>query len=159
MAEAVEIDSRHHRKLAAQLFNQTWDLIDKTDRTIVEDDRMLHRAHASRYHWECVDGHKPHNLARGEWQISRVYVLLGRAEPALHHAQRYLDLCAQHGIADWDIAFAHEALARAHAVAGNRREYERHFALAKELGAKIVDDGDRDHLFEDLEGGPWFGMR
>ena len=45
---------------------------------------MIHAAHASRHHWAAVGTGV--NLARGEWQISRVYVTLGRGEPALFHA-------------------------------------------------------------------------
>ena len=42
---------------------------------------MLHAAHASRFHWGEVG--EPVNFARGEWQISRVYAVLGRPEPAI----------------------------------------------------------------------------
>lgn len=59
------------RKLAASLFNHVWDLMEKKNRTIEENDRMIHAAHASRYHWGNVG--EPVNLARGEWQVSRVY--------------------------------------------------------------------------------------
>lgn len=61
-----------------------------------DDDRMLHLAHASRHHWGEVVGSTdlgqggPANLARGEWLCSRVYAVLGRAEPARHHAERLL---------------------------------------------------------------------
>jgi len=48
--------------------------------------------------------------------VSRVYAVLGRAEPARHHAQRVLDVCLENGIGDWDLGFAYEALARAAAV-------------------------------------------
>jgi hypothetical protein len=47
---------------------------------------MLHMAHASRFHWEQVG--TPANLARGEWLCSRVYAVLRRPEPCLHHAAR-----------------------------------------------------------------------
>jgi tetratricopeptide (TPR) repeat protein len=60
----------------------------------------------------------PAHLARGEWLISRVYAVLQRPEPALYHARRVLDLCQDNGIGDFDLAFAYEALARAHATAG-----------------------------------------
>jgi hypothetical protein len=40
-----------HRKFAVGLFNLTWSLLDKKDRTREEDDKMVHAAHASRYHW------------------------------------------------------------------------------------------------------------
>ena len=40
-----------HKKFAVELFNRTWDLLDKEDRTQEEADTMIHAAHASRYHW------------------------------------------------------------------------------------------------------------
>ena len=42
--------------------------------------------------------HERTNLARGEWQVSRVYVLLGRAETAIWHARRCLEHCEEAGI-------------------------------------------------------------
>jgi hypothetical protein len=110
---------RDIRLLAAQLFNETWRLMEQQGRSRQDDDRMIHAAHASRYHWGQVADATPAHLARGEWQISRVYALLGRPEPAVHHARRVLDLCQENDIGDWDLAFAYEALARAHAVAGD----------------------------------------
>ena len=44
-------DKDWHRKFAIDLFNQVWDLMDKEDRTQEDNDRMLHAAQASRYHW------------------------------------------------------------------------------------------------------------
>jgi hypothetical protein len=92
------------------------------------------------------------NLARGEWQISRVYVTLGRGEPALYHAGRCLAYCEANRdeIADWDIPYAYEALARAHLTAGNEDEAKRYAARARELAAQVADEHDREHLEEDL---------
>jgi hypothetical protein len=98
------------RQLAVRYFNAVWDLMESKDRTTEDDDLMVHMAHASRYHWGQIG--KPENVARGEWQVSRVYAVLRRPEPCLYHAQRVLDVCIENGIADWDIAFAYEALAR-----------------------------------------------
>src|SRR5690606_16440823 len=112
---AMDDEARVHRRLAAELFNRVWSLLEQPDRDQAADDTMLHAAHASRFHWGEVG--TPVNLARGEWQISRVYAVLGRAEPALHHARRCLEICEAHGIGDFDLAFAYEALARASAVA------------------------------------------
>ena len=114
-----DTDDPHDRRAAAgrRPVQRTWTLMEKEDRTRDEDDAMLHMAHASRHHWGQVG--TAANFGRGEWQCSRVYALLGRAEPCLHHAQRYLDICLENGIADWDLAFAYEALARGHAVAGD----------------------------------------
>jgi hypothetical protein len=139
------------RLLAAQLFNETWRLMGLPDRTQDDTSRMIGAAHASRFHWSQVPGHTPAHLARGDWLISRVYAELRRAEPALYHARLVLDTCLENGIGDWDLAFAYEALARAHAVAGERgraREYtDQALAAAKD----IAQDPDRELLLGDLE--------
>jgi hypothetical protein len=133
------------RQRGVALFNATWELINSRD----ADDRMLHMAHASRFHWGEAPECKPENLARGEWLVSRVYALLGRAEPAIWHAQRCLDRCEQNGIGDWDLAYAYEALARAHALAGSA-EAATWKAKARAAGDAIADPDDREHFDEDF---------
>jgi hypothetical protein len=137
-----------HRQLGVDLFNHAWTLLDLPERSREQDDELLHAAHASRHHWGQA-GAGPEHLARGEWQISRVYVVLGRAEPAIHHALRCLELCEEHGIGDWDLAYAHEALARAYALAGDADQAARHERLAREAGDAIADPEDREHFDED----------
>jgi hypothetical protein len=137
------------RRLAAALFNATWALMEKEDRTPAEDDRMIHGAHASRYHWEQVG--TAANLARGEWQCSRVYAVLRRPEPCLHHAGRMLDICRQNGIGDWDLAFAYEALARGSAIAGDAEAARSWTEQALAAAEKIADEQDRALLRGDLE--------
>ena len=139
------------RLLAAQLFNETWRLMEQEGRTRQDDDRMIHTAHASRYHWGQVPTATPANLARGEWQVSRVYTLLGRPEPALHHARRVLDLCQENGIGDWDLAFAFEALARAHAVAGDAGRAREYTDQALAAAEDIAEDKERELVLADLE--------
>jgi DNA-binding transcriptional MerR regulator len=120
-AVAPELDSAAHRRLGVELFNFTWTLIEKADRTPAEVDEMIHAAHASRYHWSKAGTNA--NLGRGEWQVARVYSVLGRAEPATWHATRclaYVEAAIAAGEADdWDLAAAYEANARASAVAGD----------------------------------------
>ncbi len=135
-----------HRQLGVDLFNATWRLLESRD----DDERMVHAAHASAYHWSVAPDCRPENRARSEWQCSRVYAVVGRADAALVHARRCLELCEQHQIGDFDLAFAHEALARAHAVAGNASEASYHEQLARDAAATIADDEDREHLLADL---------
>jgi hypothetical protein len=134
------------QRLAAELFNGVWELLDKRDRTVEDDDRMVHMAHASRYHWGQVGTEV--NCSRGEWQCSRVYAVLGRAEPALHHARRGLEICQANGIGDWDLAFAYESLARASAVAGDPAQA--HAYREQALAVGIAGDEDRELLHADL---------
>src|SRR5439155_11025717 len=120
------------------------------ERTPEQDDELIHAAHASRHHWAEVG--TAANLARGEWQVSRVYATLGRGEPALYHARRCLAYCERDpdALEDWDLPYAHEALARAHAVAGNADEARANAARARELGERIEDEEDREQLVADL---------
>jgi hypothetical protein len=141
-------DRKWHRKMAAKLFNEVWRLLE-TKRTPEEDDRMIHAAHASRYHWGEVG--TPVNLAIGEWQVSHVYAVLGRPEPATYHANRCLAICEANGIEDFPLAFAYEALARADAVAGRKRALRGHLALARDAGSRIGAKEDREGLFRDLK--------
>jgi hypothetical protein len=143
------LDAAEHRRVGAAMFNHVWTLMETPDRTTSQDDRMLHMAHAQRLHWELAGG-APENFARGEWQVSRVYAILGRSEPASFHARRCLEICQANGIGDFDLAFAYEAMARAYGVAGDVAETRRYAGLAREAGANIADDEDREHLEEDL---------
>ena len=137
-----------HRRQAVECFNAVWTLLDKPSRTQEEDDTMIHTAHASRYHWGHVG--TPVNLVRGEWQISRVYAALGQAESALAHARRCLELCEQHGIGDFDLAYAYEAMARAAAVAGDSPMRGFYLRKAEQAAPQIAEEDDRNLLLSDL---------
>ena len=39
------------RRLGVELYNSSWTLMEKPDRTPEEDDRLVHHVHASMYHW------------------------------------------------------------------------------------------------------------
>jgi hypothetical protein len=128
--------------------------MDKKERTKEEDDKMVHAAHASRFHWGEIG--KPVHFERGEWQISRVYSVLNRPQPALYHAKRCLEICKENNIGDWDIAFAYEAMARAYVVAGEKTESEKYIKLAKEAGEQIKEKEDKDLFINDLKTVPGY---
>jgi DNA-binding transcriptional MerR regulator len=147
-AEALDRDA--HRRLGVDLFNKAWTLMEKEERTVEDDDELVHCAHASAYHW--LHAGTAANRARSEWQCSRVYTVLGRAEPALHHARRCLAICESEpeALEEWDLPFAYEALARAHALAGDSAATSRCLERARTLGAGIADEDDRRLLESDL---------
>ena len=138
-----------HRKFALDCFNKTWDLIDKTNRTPEEDVRMIHMAHASRFHWGEIG--TPLNFARGDWQISRVYALLRQGKNALLYAESCIKLCIDNQFGDFDLAFAYESAARAFAVLGDTKMMNKHLSLAKEAGQGIEKEADRKYFFSELE--------
>jgi len=144
------VTPEQRRRLAVDLFNRAWELMRLPERTPEQEDELIHAAHASRHHWAEVG--TTANLARGEWQLSRVYATLGRAEPALFHAKRCLAYCESDpdALEDWDLPYAYEALARARAVAGDEAEARANAERAHELGSQIADEEDREHLAADL---------
>jgi hypothetical protein len=147
-------EAEWHRRQAVDLFNFTWTLIDKPDRTPAEDDQMIHAAHASRYHWDVVG--TAVNYLRGDWQIARVYTLLHLPERAVHYAQLCLQQCRDHHIGDFDLAFAYEAVARALACAGEAAGAQEHYRLAERAGEQIAAEDDRRQFQQELRAGPWF---
>ena len=141
-------DAALHRRLAATLFNEAWVLLGKADRTPDEDARMIHTAHASRYHWEKVG--TPQNLLIGEWQISRVYAVLRRGEPAVFHARRCLGLAQRQSLTGFHLANAHEAMARALALLKEPVAAE-HLQIARELLKSVTNVKERRILEADLK--------
>ena len=149
VTEKEKLTEEEHKKLGIDLFNLTWSLLDKKDRTREEDDKMVHAAHASRFHWGETG--TPLEFERGEWQISRVYSTLKRSESALYHAKRCLDICKENDIGGFDIAFAFEAMARAHAIAGNKTNCEKNLRLAEAAGEQIKKKEDKDYFLDELK--------
>lgn len=146
----TDLDGATHRALGVALFNHVWTLLEKPDRTPAETDEMIHAAHASRFHWSRAEGGETVNLARGEWQCSRVYAVLGRGEPALWHARRCVAINEASGTADWDIASAYEAMARASAVTGDPVAAADWKARATAALDGIADKDDREVIEGDL---------
>jgi tetratricopeptide (TPR) repeat protein len=142
-----------HRELGVALYNGCWRLLEKADRTTDEDDELLHQTHASAYHWLKAPECEPKNRVRAEWLCSRVYSSLGRAEPALHHAERALAIAeANAGAMDeFDLPFVYEALARANAVGGNPKEARRFEEASRHTAELMSDTEDKELVLKDLE--------
>ena len=149
-----DLDPETHRALGAGLYNRTWDLLAIVDRTPEQDDELVDTAHASAWHWRHVGNAA--NEARGHWLCARVYALLGRGEPAVHHAERAVAIvqAGGEGFEDWDAAAAAEAMARALAVAGDARGAALWKGRAREALAAVAEDGDREVIEADLESIP-----
>ena len=137
-----------HRKIAAECFNKAWDYLEMEDRTPRDDREMLAMAHASRFHWGLVGTSE--NQAVGDWQLSRVYAALGEARLSLEFAKACLDTCGKSHL-DGIVHTANEAMARAYAVAGDRRAARKHIVLArKQLDALTLEDEDREVYLDQI---------
>jgi hypothetical protein len=131
-----------HRRQAVALFNATWDLIDKCDRTEDDDAEMLLSAASSRWHWGQVGGAE--QIASSDWQLAHVASLLGAADVATRFARRNLVLAESEGWDGWRLASAHEGMARACAVSGDAEGRSAHLGAARAALGREPDADDRE---------------
>ncbi len=130
-----------HRKWGTQCFNDTWGLLEDRNRDVAGDRRMLHLAHASRYHWALGGG--PKEQAIGDWQLSRVYASIDEPALALRFAEACVALCTEHALSEV-LPTAYEAMARAHGTAGRTRFAREFIQRARDaLAVASVDAKDR----------------
>ncbi len=62
-------------------------------------------------------------------------------------------------MAEFDLAFAQEALARAYALAGDQDLAREHLKVVEKLGRAIQDKEDQKIFLGDLNSGDWYGIR
>ena len=146
-----------HQYFAMDLYNLVWDLLDRPERDRVQDGLMVHAAHAAAFHWSQIG--QPEHLQRSQWQLTRVYIMLGDKEQAMHYARRCFEITQEQRLGDFDLAFALEAMARANAQNGNRLEFDQYYVLAMKAADQITDENDKNLFLAELESGSWFGMR
>lgn len=144
-------DGDWHRAQGIECFNSTWEMIE-AERTPANDEEMLRRAYASTYHWQRAARRGPENDVRGLWLLAKVQLLAGHAEISLNYADKCLARCEQHGLADFDLAYAHEARARALKRLGRDDDAATEWAAA--LAVPIADGEDQAVLDADLADGP-----
>jgi hypothetical protein len=127
----------------------------RTDRTEIDDESLVHMAHAAAYHWRQAG--TATELMRAEYLVSRAYAFTGDGVAALRHAEWALRIADELGAVDFDRAFVHEGMARALACAGRLEDARSHFEQARTT--KISDDEDRAIVEADMAEPPWFGLQ
>jgi hypothetical protein len=149
MPKAPEFDIvAAHKYFSAHCFNSAWDLIEKTDRTSDDDRLMVALNQASIFHWLQRDDHDNQHLSVGYWQASRIQAILGNAAEALRWAEVCLSYSGE--LKPFYLGYAHEALARAHSLAGDSRAAAHHLKLSHEFAARVGDKSERELLLADL---------
>ena len=149
MSKPADFDvAAAHKHFSTQCFNRAWDLIEKTNRTPEENRLMLALNQASIFHWLQRDDCNSQRLSVGYWQASRIQALLGNAVEALRNANVCLTYSGE--LKPFYLGYAHEALARAHSLAGDSQAVAAHLKLSLELANRVGDKGERDLLLADL---------
>ena len=158
MSEVTEEQKMHHY-MGIEMNIQTWNLLGKEDRNEQDDVRMVNFAQASLYHWRKSHKYEPVNEQRGQWMLSRVYAVLGKGKEALSYANEASRLTKEQDLKDFDLAYSYEALARANAASGNKKECAKWLEKALEVGACIQCEDAKKYFILDLESAPWFGCK
>ena len=145
--EPQEIE-RWHRWMAASLFNRAWELME-APRTPEEDRELLAAALASWLHWRPVGSAVNHAVA--DWQVARVFTLLGEPARAAEFGRESLRTAEAEGLSPFYVGYACEALARAAALAGDAEQRESWLERARRVAAAVTDSEERAALETDLD--------
>ena len=148
-----------HQEFAKRANHRVWELLEKPARTAEEKEELVITANASLYHWIQAGGAV--ESQRGHWLLSRVYVVLGRVQDALDQALKCGSITESHPdeMADFDLAYSREALARAYVLAGDFKQADEHLKAAEILGQAIKDAKDQEIFLGDLNSGDWYGIK
>ena len=138
-----------YARMAKELFNQTWDLLDRTNRTPEEDLRMLGSALGSWAMWRRAG--EPKNHAISDWQVSRVFAVLEEPGWAHRYAVAGLDLCREHNLGPFLQGYAWESVARAAHLSGDHESAAEAVAAARVAADLVEDPDDRQLMIDDLE--------
>ncbi|UCE23162.1 MAG: hypothetical protein JSU74_07595 [Candidatus Zixiibacteriota bacterium] len=149
MAKSTQFDTiTAHQHFSQQCFNQAWDLMEKPDRTDLEDQQMIQLNQASIWHWTQRDDCTPQHLSVGFWQTSRIYSLLEQPDNAVRYGQLSLDYGAR--TTPFYRGYAYEALARAEQLAGNRDRMNEYLKKAREAAEAVTNAEEKEMLLSDL---------
>lgn len=149
-----------HRFFAVEFNNTIFGLAEKESLTEEEKERIIQLGHAALLHWQKFSSSKIVNTQRGFYMIAKAYVVAGEKENALKYAKMCFKTTFENEseMADFDIGYAYEMMARTAAMNSNRTEFEKYYKLALAQKENISKEGDLKYYVLDLEGGNWFGI-
>ncbi len=151
MAREISTDWQAvHKHFSTRCFNNTWELIEKPNRSSEDDLEMKQLAVTSLWHWRQRKDVTPTNLAVGYWQVSYVYSLIGQPDLAL----RYALLCkvVSEKLEPFFLGEAYQALASAEKASGNNGRMEEYLAKARHILNNLTDPEEKEALERDIKG-------
>ena len=147
-----EETARWRRHFAVECNNRAWQLAEQVERSVGENEEMVHAAHAAALLWEGI-GDETHR-ARGWLLLGHALGLAGHGAEGLGYARRSLEFFLARECPDWEIAFAHLAVASAARAAGEAALFQTERAEAARLGEAIADPEDREIFLASLRALP-----
>ncbi len=140
-----------HRSQGITCNNSIWGLL-AAEPSDERDEELLRAAYASAFHWARAARRTPVNGVRADYMLGKAHLAAGLAERALHYAERTMAGCVEHGLIDFDLAYAHEISARALGALGRTDESLVQWAAAKAV--PILDPEDQAIVDGDFADAP-----
>ncbi|MBE2218346.1 MAG: hypothetical protein IAE90_09095 [Ignavibacteria bacterium] len=140
--------------------NGIFPLLEKTDRTDEETEKMIQMAFASTIHWSEFSGCKYANKVRGINMIATALAYAGRKEGSLYYARKNFEMVTekQGEVEDFDVSFMLMQYARALALNERLSEARERYIECLQSIEKIADAEDKKIVMGDLNSGPWYGL-
>lgn len=137
-----------HRWFAVEFNNLAWDLLESKSRTKEENERMVHVAHASTFHWLEVG--TPLNHLRAQCLLTTVYSSLGFADSAFRHAIKCLTLSEEIGDQQtpFDLASVSGCVSLAYACMGDKKQADMYRGKAVSIAEML--DLEEKSVFESI---------
>jgi len=139
-----------NRWFAIECNNLAWDFLENENRTPAESDRMLHSAHAACLHW--LQAGTVVNRQRALVLLGTTHGEVNDGNAALRYANSAFKMLEANKseLADWDVAFTYDSLARANAAHGTL-DVAADFQKQAREAANVIEDPEDKKIFED-----WF---
>ena len=155
-ASVEEAEAEVHRRQGITANNSTWELLDGRQLSADEVDDVLGRAYAAMYHWQRAARRGPENAARDRGWCPGSTPCSATATSPCTTPTGASQVVEEAGLDDFDLAYAHEARARALACLG--RLDEAAVELKAAHAVPIADPEDKAILDADLASDPWYGL-
>jgi hypothetical protein len=151
-SSAPEDESSWRRRFAARANNRAWTLSEQVSRTPVEDQEMLHAAHAAMHLWSAIGTAR--HFASAQLLLGQVHALLGNDRYALPYAQAAHDYFTANSSEPLQLAISFAILANAAHCAGNTALFEASYSAAVALGADVQNSQDKAIFEATMNGVP-----
>lgn len=140
-----------HRAQGIDTNNRIWTLLGD-EPSPERDEELLRTVYTSAYHWQRAARRTPVNDVRASYMQAKVWLHVGAPERSLQYADVCMAGTVAQGLADFDLAYAHEARARALMALGRTDEGLAEWATAKAV--PIADPEDLEIVEADFADAP-----
>lgn len=143
------MDNKQTMNQAIKAFNETWEYIEKKDRTAEDNLKMIEFAYESKYNWSLVGNHL--HFVRSDWQVSRVYAEAKLLKASLYYSTKCLEDTLKQGFKGFDLFFAYEANVRVYHLLKEFEKRDIFVQKAIESIELVEKQADKDYCKSELD--------